>query len=173
MRTIAFWAVHRHWDPSPQQVSEHDVQTTINVDRAPEGLAVTPDNRRVYVANYTDSTVSVINTRTSRVSTIRLEGGAGPKDVAVSPDGDRVYVTDNNANDVSVIDTATNTLIDTIRVGRDPFGVAASPDGDKVFLSNNIQFMSAIRATSNCSSATSWPTATPSTSPTRSRTMSP
>jgi AcrR family transcriptional regulator len=29
LETIAFWAVHRHWDPSPQQVSEHDVQTTI------------------------------------------------------------------------------------------------------------------------------------------------
>jgi len=29
LETIAFWAVHRHWDPSPQQVSEDDVQTTI------------------------------------------------------------------------------------------------------------------------------------------------
>jgi AcrR family transcriptional regulator len=29
LETVAFWAVHRHWDPSPQQVSEADVQTTV------------------------------------------------------------------------------------------------------------------------------------------------
>jgi AcrR family transcriptional regulator len=29
LETIAFWAVHRHWDPSPQEVSEEAVQATI------------------------------------------------------------------------------------------------------------------------------------------------
>jgi AcrR family transcriptional regulator len=29
LETIAFWAVHRHWDPSPQQVAETDVQTNV------------------------------------------------------------------------------------------------------------------------------------------------
>ncbi len=29
IETIAFWAVHRHWDPSPQNVSEEEVEQTL------------------------------------------------------------------------------------------------------------------------------------------------
>ena len=29
LETITFWAVHRHWDPSPQQVAEVDVEATV------------------------------------------------------------------------------------------------------------------------------------------------
>jgi AcrR family transcriptional regulator len=29
LETLAFWAVHRHWDPAPQQVAEEAVQTTV------------------------------------------------------------------------------------------------------------------------------------------------
>jgi AcrR family transcriptional regulator len=29
LETVAFWAVHRHWDPSPQQLVESDVQTNV------------------------------------------------------------------------------------------------------------------------------------------------
>lgn len=29
LETLAFWAVHRHWDPSPQQLTEMDVQTNV------------------------------------------------------------------------------------------------------------------------------------------------
>ncbi|WP_438035607.1 TetR/AcrR family transcriptional regulator [Sorangium sp. So ce204] len=30
LETIAFWAVHRHWDPSPQPLVEEEVEATIN-----------------------------------------------------------------------------------------------------------------------------------------------
>lgn len=29
LETITFWAVHRHWDPSPQQVADADVESTV------------------------------------------------------------------------------------------------------------------------------------------------
>lgn len=41
LETLAFWAVHRHWDPSPQEVAEKDVQATI-VDLIQHGLAKEP-----------------------------------------------------------------------------------------------------------------------------------
>jgi AcrR family transcriptional regulator len=37
LETVAFWAVHRHWDPSPQQVAEEDVQASV-VDMVVHGL---------------------------------------------------------------------------------------------------------------------------------------
>ena len=30
LETVAFWAVHRHWDPSPQDVPEADVEATLS-----------------------------------------------------------------------------------------------------------------------------------------------
>ena len=38
----------------------------------------------------------------------------------VTPDGRKVFVTNINSNNVSVIDTASNTVVDTIPVGRSP-----------------------------------------------------
>jgi AcrR family transcriptional regulator len=38
LEAIAFWAVHRHWDPSPQAVEEKDVEATL-VEMALHGLA--------------------------------------------------------------------------------------------------------------------------------------
>jgi AcrR family transcriptional regulator len=37
LETVAFWAVHRHWDPSPQEVAEEDVQAAV-VDLVLHGL---------------------------------------------------------------------------------------------------------------------------------------
>ena len=38
LETVAFWAVHRHWDPSPQAVAEADVEATV-VDLILHGLS--------------------------------------------------------------------------------------------------------------------------------------
>ena len=45
------------------------VTATVNVGRSPAGVAVTPDGRKVYVANRLDAgTVSVIDTATNTVT---------------------------------------------------------------------------------------------------------
>jgi AcrR family transcriptional regulator len=41
LETIAFWAVHRHWDPSPQSVDEVSVQAAV-VDQLLHGLIREP-----------------------------------------------------------------------------------------------------------------------------------
>jgi AcrR family transcriptional regulator len=41
LETIAFWAVHRHWDPSPQLVDEASVQAAV-VDQLLHGLIREP-----------------------------------------------------------------------------------------------------------------------------------
>jgi YVTN family beta-propeller protein len=55
---------------------------------------VSPDGRRVYVANDGSEDVSVIDTATNAViATIGTRGSIG---IAVSPDGDRVYAANLN-----------------------------------------------------------------------------
>src|SRR5205809_7637698 len=65
----------------------------------------------VYVANYLDGTVSVVDTATNS-ETARVSVGGAPLSVAVNPAGTRVYVAAPGSA-ISVIDTATNSVIAT------------------------------------------------------------
>jgi YVTN family beta-propeller protein len=67
---------------------------TIPVGSLPQGVAVTPDGSRVYVAGYLASDVGavwVIDTATDTVITL-VTVGNNPRGVAVSPEGSKVYV---------------------------------------------------------------------------------
>jgi YVTN family beta-propeller protein len=86
---------------------------------------VTPDGTRVYVADFGDDTVSVIDTATNTVVATVVVGG-NPADVAVTPDSAHAYVTNNDDDTVSVIDTATNTAVTTVVVGSSPAGIEIS-----------------------------------------------
>src|SRR5579872_5773091 len=89
-----------------------------------------------YVSNFTDGTVSVIDT-TNNMVTATITVGTNPTNLVVSPDGTKVYVANNGSNDVSVIDTANNMVTATISVGNTPQGIAITPDGTKVYVTNS------------------------------------
>ena len=65
----------------------------IKVGAEPFGCALTPDGRKLYVANQSSNTVSVINTRFDRVTETIDEVGVKPHGIAISADGARVFVT--------------------------------------------------------------------------------
>jgi YVTN family beta-propeller protein len=67
-------------------------------------LALSPDGTRLYVANTTSGTVSVINTASSAVAAT-VPVGLEPVSVAVRPDGLEVWVSNHVSDSVSVIDT--------------------------------------------------------------------
>ena len=70
---------------------------------------VTPNGPLVYVANYSASEVSVIDT--IDLSGEEHRNSAGPRRLAITPGGDRIFASDYLGNSVSVIDTLTQTLI--------------------------------------------------------------
>jgi YVTN family beta-propeller protein len=72
-------------------IATSNVTATVPVGQFPEGVAVTPDGAKVFVANSNDDTVSVINT-TSNAVTATVPVGNNPDGIAVSPDGKKVYV---------------------------------------------------------------------------------
>jgi YVTN family beta-propeller protein len=83
----------------------------------PQGVAITPDGTKVYVANASDNTVSVINTATNTVAGLPIPVGSYPNWVAITPDGTQAYVVNGNSNTVSVINTANRAVVATIPVG--------------------------------------------------------
>lgn len=117
---------------------------TIPVGTGPEGVAVSPDGRKAYVANKASGTVSMVNTATNQViGTANL--GVPVQGLAVNPDNRRLYIVAGNAGSglVSVRDSANLTEVDTIPLSArggtrpNPQGIAVSPDGLLLYLSDN------------------------------------
>jgi YVTN family beta-propeller protein len=98
---------------------------TVSVGSGPTGVAITPEPF-VYVANFNDGSVSVIDTATDTVvATVPV--GSAPIGVAITPDGVFAYVTSYTPGSVSVINTGSNTVVDTVPAGTGTWGVAITP----------------------------------------------
>jgi YVTN family beta-propeller protein len=82
---------------------------------------------KVYVGNFKDNTVSVIDAGAGKVvATVPV--AAGPHGMAITRDGRAVYVSGDGSSSVDVIDTATDKVVKTIDVGKTPNGIALTPD---------------------------------------------
>jgi YVTN family beta-propeller protein len=124
---------------------------TVGTD--PTAVAVDVANSTVYVANFRDNTVSVIDAATCNVT--RLTGcarpaatvhvGSAPTGVAIDQATDTVYVANSVDSSVSVIDAATcnaeqtsgcaNTP-PTVKVGRSPRGIDVDQATDTIYVTN-------------------------------------
>jgi len=109
----------------------------IGTGSEPFQLAISPNGRTLYSANYEVGTVSAIDVASKAVvATVTV--GKQPFGIAVTPDGSRVYVTSAEEGNVRVIDAATNQVIGApITVGKSPFGIAISPDGTRALVTNS------------------------------------
>ena len=80
--------------------------------------------------------------------------------MAVSPNGSHLYVANSDSGAVSVINTTTNSVTNTISVGRNPEGLTLSPDGTDVYVANyDSNTVSVIDAATNTISVGTNPTA--------------
>jgi YVTN family beta-propeller protein len=107
----------------------------IPVGDEPNGVALSPNGSRAFVANTVSGTVSVLSVNASGgpVATLlqQIPVGTEPYGVALTPNGTKLYVSNSRSNTVSVIDTATHAVIRTIdNVGFEPRGLAITNDGD-------------------------------------------
>jgi serine/threonine-protein kinase len=82
------------------------VTRTIPVGFNPDGVAVDPAARSVYVANFLGNSVSVID-EAARTVTATIPVGPNPDGVAVDPTAHTAYVANFLGNSVSVISRCT------------------------------------------------------------------
>jgi YVTN family beta-propeller protein len=96
---------------------------------------------RIYVANFNENTVSVIDGATNAViDTIPV--GINPAGVAVNPLTNRIYVGNLNSDNVSVIDGSTNTVIATIPAGDGASAVAVNTATNAIYVANSNDILS-------------------------------
>jgi len=126
---------------------------------APGDVAVSPENRSIYVASPgsgTGAEIDIVDAASrARVGAIALAADPGlsmnPHFMEISPDGKYLYVTIDGffegddpkyvPGDVgffAVVDLATNTVLNTIGLTGDPTAVVSSPDGQCVYVSTDL-----------------------------------
>ena len=114
---------------------------SVEVGNQPWHPVWSPDQKRLYVGNKDDNTVSVLDLENnSPPQTISGNGLAEPHGSAITPEGDYVFISNRNTNGaytprynfgtnsnvgtVVVINTATNEIEKVIEVGRFPAGLS-------------------------------------------------
>jgi YVTN family beta-propeller protein len=104
--------------------------------RAPAGIAISPDGAWLYVANSDSDTLSAIDTATQAiVQTIGV--GKRPIAVAVSSDGRFVFVSNSVDGTLSKIATTENWAVKIIPAGQQPAGIAIAADDDHVYVASS------------------------------------
>jgi YVTN family beta-propeller protein len=76
----------------------------------PNSVPVNPSTNMVYVANYYDNTISVIDDKTNRVP-ITIPVDPHPSAISVNPLTNIIYVSSRAHKLISVINGTTNTMI--------------------------------------------------------------
>jgi YVTN family beta-propeller protein len=111
------WAANRGTSMTPTDVVAFNARTgaikgRVQVGVSPYELALTPDGKRLFVSNWGDKTVSVVDAdRLQVIKTIPV--GFNPNDMVLAPDG-RLFVACSNENTVYVIDTASLAVVEKI-----------------------------------------------------------
>lgn len=110
-------------------------RTEIAVGAIPCAVAVNAATNRVYVVNYGDETLSVVDGATKKVvATVAV--GSHPQAVAVDAQRNRVYVANVHGDSVTEIDGVTNRVVRTRPAGKNPYAIAVSEATGQVFVAD-------------------------------------
>jgi YVTN family beta-propeller protein len=125
----------------PGKVSVIDVATlsvaaNITVGAIPDGLAYSPINDRLFVANGADANVTVIRQSTDQV-VASINVSDAPQGMVFDPVNHDVYVLDADSYSVTVINAATDVAVATVATNNlYDYAVAVDPSSGNVFVAN-------------------------------------
>ena len=137
--------------PKVRQVPEGALNNPDLLEDVFMGLAITPDNRSVWVAGgqsnklfrydlrYGAKLDSIICAQSDHPAFAEAMSGKQDGylgDLALSRDGNTLYVCDQSNFRLVVADTRTKKVLHYVPVGRYPFGVTLSPDGKTAYVAN-------------------------------------
>jgi YVTN family beta-propeller protein len=110
-------------------------QQNVDVGQVPHGVAINSNDKRLYVANHQEDTLSVINSETYGV-VATVDVGKRPNGVAYNAANNMVYVANRDANSVTVLTASDMQTVATLTVGKQPNGVAVNASTNKVYVAN-------------------------------------
>ncbi len=132
-------------ETSVQQIPEGAKNDENILESVFMGLAITPDNRFVWVAGGEANKVFKFDLSTgSQVDSIDCAVVDGERDfthgylgdMVLNQDGTRLYVADQIGFRLVIIDTEKKSILHNVPTGRYPFGVELSPGEEAVYVAN-------------------------------------
>jgi YVTN family beta-propeller protein len=90
----------------------------------PMGLALSPDEKTLYVATGRGGTLVALSTKRHR-TLASVAVGQRPWGISISMDGSRVYTANGPSNDVSIVDARNMRVIERVQVGTGPWATLA------------------------------------------------
>lgn len=99
------------------------------------GIVESRDRKRIYVANFADDTMSVLDPVNRSVVGAAIRVGSRPEGMAVTADDRHVYVADSDDSSVSVVDPESR-VVRRLTVPRGPFAATAALDRPFVYVTN-------------------------------------
>jgi len=103
--------------------------------KQPRGMALSADEKTLYIVNNNDRSLSMIDTETF-TERKRRNIGSAPRHIARSPDKKTLYISLTGNNAIAVFDTETEKVTKRIRVGHRPKGVEIAHDGRYLYVAN-------------------------------------
>lgn len=91
----------------------------LEVNTPTHGLALTPDDKQLWVTSLADGGVYVWDVATRKTSPM-VKVGKCPNWISVSPDGKYVAVSNSDDNDTSILDAHTHRELARVKVGKGP-----------------------------------------------------
>ncbi|XVU26686.1 YncE family protein [Actinoplanes sp. CA-054009] len=106
---------------------------TVRVGTEPEGLAISPDSRTVYVANQNSHILSIMDVPSRKVSSVTLRNN--PRFATTSRDGRLIFVSmyendKRTGSGVAVVDARTKKVLRYLQTGLQPYTLSVGPDGN-------------------------------------------
>jgi len=109
---------------------------TNNIGVDPDGIGITPDGSRLYIANGMSGTVSFSSTAANNPAIGAITAFNTGGTMGFSADGNKIYVASYNTNKVLVINAVPLAITSQISVGTGPSAVVTSPDGASLYVAN-------------------------------------
>jgi YVTN family beta-propeller protein len=113
-------------------IESHNIRT-IETGGMPCALAINSPKAEIYVANYADGTVTILE-KESPIATLKV--ATHPQALAIDTDKELLYVASPQVDLVTVIDLRSRRVIRSIKAGEHPYAIAIQPVTHAVYAAN-------------------------------------
>jgi uncharacterized protein (TIGR03437 family) len=122
--------------PGTFSVHAQTLTATIGVGASPGGIAVNAATNKIYVANPSSNSATIIDGASNSTITIPIAGSNQPAGFAINSTTNKIYVANGNDNAVSIIDGATNSTTYVIIGGAFVSSIAVNSTTNKIYVSD-------------------------------------
>ncbi len=111
-----------------------EVVTKFSTGKGPDGIGISMDDKKVYVTNTEDGTISIIHTETNESEVVRK--GGKPELIHANKNNSLLLISNFSNNEAYLFNTISDSIIHTIGSLDGPEEIVMSNDGTRIYIVN-------------------------------------